>query len=91
MIELTEEDTFHRLARKDFDEVFVLIVEKLSFTGAASDKSFSKYLLYAILYEEKEFRVLEDLYPVIEAAHWKPRDFLAEGQRRLDKAISETP
>jgi len=86
---MTEEDTLNRLRRKDFAEVFEMLTEKINFSGAPSNRTFTKYLLYAIIYEEKEFKVQEDLFPVIESAYWKPKEFLAEGQKRLNEAFAE--
>ena len=86
---MTEEDTLNRLRRKDFLDVFEMLVEKINFSGAPANRTFRKYLVYAIVYEEKQFKVQEDLFPVIESAYWKPKEFLAEGQRRLDEAFAE--
>jgi hypothetical protein len=87
---VTEEDTLNRLRRKDFLEVFEMLTAKLNFTGgAAPDRTFTKYLLYAIIYEDKQFKVQEDLFPIIESAYWKPEEFMVEGQKRLDEAFAE--
>ena len=85
---MTEEDTLNRLRRKDFLEVFEMLVDELSFTGASPDRTFTKYIFYAILYNEKKFKVQKDLFPVIESAYWKPEEFIAEGQRRLNEIIA---
>ena len=88
---MTEEDTLNRLRRKDFLEVFGMLSDNLALQlgGMNTDRGFTKYLLYAIIYEEKLFKIHEDLFHIIESAYWKPEEFMMEGQKRLDEAFEE--
>jgi hypothetical protein len=67
----------------------MLVTDINSQTGFGSSGAFNEYLTYAIMFNDRLFKVHPNLFRIIESAYWKPEEFIREGQKRLDEIFTQ--
>ncbi len=92
MSDWSEEDTFNRLRRKDFVDVFNEVLKQVAIdTGLpGSTLRLESYLNICQRSGRTEFEVNIRYHSIIEQGYWKVEDFLKEGQRNLDTFMQQT-